>query len=79
MQFRESPMFQRNLSSSSSGLKHKQSKKPAEAGILFDPADGDDTSMFFWNAELSPNCMILMAQKILLFIVITVRTLYPAE
>jgi hypothetical protein len=35
--------------------------------------------MFFWNAELSPNCMILMAQKILLFIVITVRTLYPAE
>jgi hypothetical protein len=46
MQFRESPLFQKNLLSPSSGLKYKPSKKPAEAGLLFDRVDEDDKSMF---------------------------------
>jgi hypothetical protein len=33
-------------SSSSSRLKHKPSKKPAEVGLLFDHIDEDDKSIF---------------------------------
>jgi hypothetical protein len=47
MYFGDSPMFQRNILSHSSGLKRKPSKKPAEVcsklnlfGIIFDPEDG---------------------------------------
>jgi hypothetical protein len=34
MQFRDSPIFERNISPPSSRLKSKPSKKPAETGLL---------------------------------------------
>jgi hypothetical protein len=56
-------VFRRNLSAPSSGLKRKPSKKQAEAGLLIHPLDGDDTSMFLENTELSLNCVMLVAGK----------------
>jgi hypothetical protein len=58
MQFGESPTFWTNTLPLSSGLKGKQSKKPAESGsLLFNPGNGAD--VFLRNVRLSLNYMAL--------------------